>query len=270
MRLHLTALAFALTACASQPWSSPPRPAKKLEGYPNTFLLEPQTPNSNSSRLIVYFHGSDGPTKFSLANATEIAQAGFRVLHLCWYNCERAYLDDLAPLKRIDLITIANQIKDITTQLKAQPKSIYYVGVSRGAELASLLASHQDELGLRIDGTALVAGISATAVSRNSRPRAAQLLQDNFDSSDPSWRLGERVIPNRTLIDLARFKGPLMIAHGEDDKIWTVKNAYRMRDRYQLAGRRAKMLIFPDEGHQFTPQARERLYAEIQSFCKVR
>lgn len=270
MRFFAAVLTLLLMGCNTPPKSVPASPAKKISGYPDSFLIEPEKQNANSSRLVVFFHGSDGPTKYSLSNASEIAAAGFRVIHLCWYNCGKPFFDDMEPLQRIDLAGVADKIKTIISELAVQPESIYYIGISRGAELVSLLASHAGELGLKIDGGALVAGISVTADSRNSKPRATSLLADNFGSPEPSWRIGTRVIPNRTLIDVSKFKAPLFIAHGEEDKIWAVGNAYKLRDRYQMNGRRAKMLIFSDEGHQFTRQAREKLFAELTRFCAVR
>lgn len=104
----------------------------------------------------------------------------------------------------------------------------------------------------------ILSGISVTADSRKAIPRKVLIdrlslksKDDKYLSDKNSWSIGQTDIPNRTPIEVHKFSFPLMIIHGEEDKLWSVQNAYQLKKNYDMNGRQAVLEINKDVGHQF-------------------
>ena len=121
----------------------------------------------------------------------------------------------------------------------------------------------------------IISGISITADSRKSIPRKILTDRlsglesvDNYSSQKNSWTVGRSIIPNRTPIEVKKFKFPLMIVHGELDKLWTVRNAYQLKDNYNQNGNRAVLEIIEEIGHQF-PDRNSKSFIKIIDFLSL-
>ncbi len=121
-----------------------------LDEDKDTLLITPNIKNHNSDKLVIYLPGSSGPTTYTVSQAFSIAKSGYQVLHLCWYNCNKNYSDDLDPIRLIDLKLISEKIQKVLAKLEYQEMSISLVGISRGAEAVALLISHPEILNFTI------------------------------------------------------------------------------------------------------------------------
>ncbi len=277
--VFLSSLLFFLSACSSKSIKNEiirEKVSKIFENDEDTFLIEPLVKNANSDKLVFYFHGSSGPTKFSLLDANQFAYAGFKVVHLCWYNCNKRYLDPLDPFVGLELRFIANKIQRVLNKIEHNQNSkIYFVGFSRGAELAEMLITYNISAEQIIpQKVILVAGISATADSRKSISRTDfhyairnAVKLGISDSKAESWKLNGEPIKNRTPISIEKYRGSLMLVHGEDDKIWSVRNAFQLAKNYEAGGKKAELLIIEKGPHAF-PDLNSEAFKKMLSFLE--
>lgn len=230
-----------------------------LDEDKDTLLIKPNTTGPNTNKLIIYLPGSSGPTEGTISQAFSIAKSGFQVIHLCWYNCNKNYSDDLDSIRRIDLNLISNKIKKVLKTLSYEDHNVSLIGISRGAEAVALLTSNPDIIDFKISSAVLIAGIPFTADSRNVVTRESTINgirirtpeSDKEDYTIPSWRINGVDIKNRTTINIKNFKKPLMIIHGERDPVWNVKYASALQENYEKNGLHALVEIIPNEGHIF-------------------
>jgi dienelactone hydrolase len=240
----------------------------------DTLLIEPNIKNSNNNILVFYFHGSGGPTFNSLNEAFQIANYGFKVVHFCWYNCNKKYSEDLDAFELVDLELLSAKIKKVLTILSSENNEFALVGISRGAETISMIISHPDLAQFKISRAIVIAGISVTADSRKSIPRnifnnrlANQTSRNSndYESTKSSWTVGGKDIPNRKEIDVYNFAKPLMIIHGDSDSLWTVENAYKLQKNYEQNGLKAIVEIIPNAGHAF-PETGSKYFEAMINF----
>ncbi|MBC7427663.1 MAG: hypothetical protein H7336_03565, partial [Bacteriovorax sp.] len=142
-----------------------------LDEDKDTLLITPDVKNQNSDKLVIYLPGSSGPTTYTVSQAFSMAKSGYQVVHLCWYNCNKNYSDDLDPIRLIDLKLISEKIQKVLAKLEYQEMNISLIGISRGAEAVALLISHPEILKFNVNKAVLIAGISVTADSRESLSR---------------------------------------------------------------------------------------------------
>lgn len=247
-----------------------------LDEDKDTLLITPNIKNKNNDKLVIYLPGSSGPTTHTVSQAFSIAKSGYQVVHLCWYNCNKNYSDDLDPIRLIDLKLISAKIQKVLTKLEYQEMNISLVGISRGAEAIALLISFPEILNFNVNKAVLIAGISVTAYSRESlsreefirrlsgrRNRNEKKDQDSYRIS--SWRIGENEIPNSEIINVNNFKNPLMIIHGELDPLWSRKYAFHLQRNYERNGLKAFIEIIPKEGHVF-PREGSKAFISMINF----
>jgi dienelactone hydrolase len=264
--VFLTSCLF-FSACSSSPrkpaYDRGPSTSKLIQDEDkDTLLITPDVENQNSDKLVIYLSGSSGPTSHTVNQAFSIAKSGYKVIHLCWYNCNKNYSDDLDPIRLIDLKLISAKIQKVLEKLEYQKMDISLVGISRGAEVVALLISHPEILNFNVNKAVIIAGTSVIADSRDSlsREELNRRLSGKGNRNEkgdqdsykiPTWRIGENEIPNRKIIDVNNFKNPLLIIHGELDPLWNSRNAFELQKNYERNGLKAIVEIIPKEGHIF-------------------
>jgi predicted esterase len=270
-----------LFSCASnkkiESFKSPNKAISILNEDKDTLLIEPIIKNLNNDKLIFYFHGSGGPTKYSLDEAFLFANYGFKVVHFCWYNCSKKYSDDLDSFEQIDLKIISEKIKKVLTSLSAENNEIILIGISRGAEAVSMIISHPELSPFKITKAVVIAGVSVTADSRKSIPRktlnyrlANPISRDSNDytSKKSSWSIAGIDIANRKEIDIYNFSKPIMIIHGKNDNLWSVENAFRLQKNYEKNGLKAVVELIPNGGHAF-PKVESKAFESMINFLSL-
>jgi dienelactone hydrolase len=75
------------------------------------------------------------------------------------------------------------------------------------------------------------------------------------------------VYPNMVNIEaIRRNPVPVLILHGQKDKICPVKWAANLENAYRMAGAPYQIKIFKEEGHGFNPEAMEEARAQMDNF----
>jgi dipeptidyl aminopeptidase/acylaminoacyl peptidase len=125
-------------------------------------------------------------------------------------------------------------------------RRIFFYGVSRGATVAAAMLSDVDGL----SGAVLYAG-------------AYDL--DRLYRETPSFWLRQMLNPNgeatpkllNLLDEGSKWRAPILIVHGEQDKLVPVNQSLLLSDRLKAAGTSHQLALYPDYGH-FVPRAMVR------------
>lgn len=257
-------------------------------------------PNDNKPHPgIVLFHGSEGGSQRNMwVHALLLAQSGFSVMTFCWWDCGRDTRSEPVQTLMSD-IEIENSVKAIDWFRKSQhvqrQKGVGLYGISKGAELALVIASLSDQLPFKVG--AVVAhsptdiiekgsninwldsrcwvcneGVSECAFDQEFWNRACGKIDGDFAPKDrdslPMWRWkGVRLAIN-SRIEFEKFAGPMLITAGEEDTVWlSDKNRVkRIESALRRAGRKPKVYMFPGEGHSFSIEAEQKRKALVDQF----
>ncbi|MBV1774954.1 S9 family peptidase [Burkholderiaceae bacterium DAT-1] len=77
----------------------------------------------------------------------------------------------------------------------------------------------------------------------------------------------EQLIATSPARNAARFKSPVLIAHGAIDRRVPIIHAEKMRDALKAEGKYFEWLVIPDEGHgYFKPENQEKYYGAVLDF----
>jgi dienelactone hydrolase len=249
------------------------------------------TPNNTDKRTsIVFLHGSEGGSEqFINQEAKELANNGFAVLALCYFDCNRTEKFPRKSLKDIDPNIVLSAVSWLRTQ-DASNKKVFVYGYSRGAELAMIVGS------LPMTDTNRPTGIIAHApndvfvTSYNwgwkqefcwlcvvEKNKCLELPVDiktqwkkpnpnyqwnavcgtdndpakiNFSSS--AWVIDGKSIPTSTRIEIEKYDRPILITHGLKDPVWPADYTKRIEATLKAHNRQPEVHYFPNGVHMFT------------------
>ncbi|MBN9108859.1 MAG: prolyl oligopeptidase family serine peptidase [Pseudonocardia sp.] len=239
----LLVAALTLAGCASAPVTQPVDPFAVHETVAGTgFHGELHLPSDGGGAarpaVLVVGGAEGGLTVDPLAAA--LARNGFPSLAVAYFG-----LPDLPPtLSRIPLEYFAGALRTLAAQPGGDPHRIVVWGVSRGSEVAQLLA---------VDFPELVAGVVADSPS--SVVHASSVSPDIA-----AWTLGGRDVayasvahqddpqaPGAT-IDDAAIAGPVLTICGDADRLWP---SCAFADAIAARSPRVTTLVRPGAGHAF-------------------
>ena len=201
-------------------------------------LFEPVHPRRGATSVLT-FGGSEGGLYYAAQTAAALAAAGHPSLALAYFNAPGLpkHLDQIpveyfgAALHRLDRAA------------HVDPHRVAVWGVSRGSEAAQLTAVHYPSL---------VAGVVAMVPSNVSYPSLP-------DGADAAWTFDNKPVPTShefdnpaptddpdAVIPIAHFPGPVFMACGDLDKVWT--SCAFARAIQQALGTRATAQTY-DTGH---------------------
>jgi predicted esterase len=255
-----------------------------LMGCSSPSLNTPQTKvdsdnlNSSGGEIFVFFHGSGGPSEKSRRRALKYS-SGAETINFCWYNCENELADSLDPLVAIDLKKVSENLNQVLSTIKLEHRKLVFMGISRGAEIASLLVSYAEEVGIRYtpDVLILISGTDRVAPGRISsdkkalyrRIMAPSLKKDlNTVFHTPAWTIGSRPILTGSQIPLEKFQGSVLLIHGDQDKIWSPRYSENLQTRLKRSGRNATLIKLEMEGHVMSRLGQETIKSEVHNFIK--
>jgi len=241
---------------------------------------------------ILVLHGSEGGSlPYYQLEAQLLAAHGYSVLAYCWYNCAKNPLKTAnESLENVDL----NKTYRAFTWLKASPyvgnlKTAIF-GVSRGAEQALILGWKTKAEGLTVPDALVVHAPSDTVVmgfsvaamdkrcwictepglacfngSDDPREWDANALRWNLacgtEPKNPAiqavhaWKWNEKFLTHGTRIEIELYRGPVFLAHGDKDELWSHKRTLAIQKTLESSGATPEVHIFPGEKHVFKPAA---------------
>jgi dienelactone hydrolase len=221
--------------------------------------------NSKGLPLVIAVGGSGG--RFLPDNEIQsLALQGYAVLSLAYFNAEALP----KKLEEIPLEYFGNAITWASRQSVVDSSKIILLGVSRGAELVLLLASHYPQ----------VKGVVAFAPGCFILPNAVDTKDSIASHSSWTWR-GEplpfaplRVLQddnqetinyrhyiepllsnadkNAYTIPVEKAKGPILLLSGEEDQTWPsaeMANLIEQRLKHKQYPYAVRNIVFADAGH---------------------
>ena len=174
-------------------------------------------------------------------------------------------------------------------------KGIGLYGLSKGAELAMVIASLNNQLPFKIRALALHAptdiiergsninwldfrcwvceeGVRDCRFRQKYWNRACGKIDGEFSPADrdnlPMWRWKGARLPINSRIEVEKFAGPILITAGEEDSDWLSDKGRvaRIEAALRKAGRKPRVHIFKGEGHSFSLETEQQRKAMVDQF----
>jgi len=225
-RLAAGALAGLLGLGTAPAFAAPPEPVTAL-GPGMVGVFYPPPPGHRD--VVLVLGGSEGGSRGSAPLARKLAEHGFGALALAYFGAPGlpALLEDV-PLESMGAAV---------SWLRAQPtigaRPIAVVGVSKGAEAALLLASHDARLcavvagspssvvwaGINTANPAIPATTSSWSVAGKPVP-FAPYVSGPFRGVLHLYEESLAKAPPQAAIPVERIRGPVLFVSGKDDRLW--------------------------------------------------
>lgn len=264
--------------------------------FTSSYVFVPNDGKRHSA--IVLLHGSEGGSQKNMwVHAILLAEQGFAVMNLCWWDCGRDVRSE--PMPMMTDIEISNIVKTILWFQHSDyvQKAVAVYGISKGAELAMVLASNQDKLPFKIEAVAIHSpndvveaglninwldkrcwicpeGVQDCSYQRQYWNRSCGTIggpykPDDFDTL-PMWRWKGETLKLGSHIGLENYTGPVLITAGDNDTDWRSDKdrVKRILTAMQSAGRHPEVHIFQGEEHSFGVEAEQERKALVNRFFK--
>ena len=208
--------------------------------------------------LVIMAHGFGGAHCPEDPLASQLACAGYLCygFDFCGSAASRSSGDPLAS----SVLTEAEDLNDVMNVLVERPdvdrRKVCLLGRSQGGFVSAYVAAHRPQ-----DVRALVMYFPAFVLQDDARARA----DEQGDFPDTSSIMGKTVgrIYNEDAVSfdiydtMGAFRGPVLIVHGDSDRIVPLSYSQRALACYE----HAELIVLPGQGHGFreggNPQAAE-------------
>lgn len=264
--------------------------------YESSFIFAPNDHQRHPA--IVLLHGSEGGSLRNMwVHALLLAEQGFAVMNLCWWDCGRDVRAE--PMPMMTDIEVTETIKAIDWFQKSQDSegSVAVYGISKGAELAMILVANPDQLPFKIQALALHSpndvveagsninwldkrcwicpkGVRDCSYQRQYWNRSCGALggtykPEHFDTL-PMWRWNGEMLKLGSRIKLENYSGPVLITAGDKDTDWKSDKdrVQRILQAMDRAGRKTEAHVFQNEEHSFSLEAEQKRKALVNLFFK--
>lgn len=265
--------------------------------YTSSYVFYPNDGKSHPG--IVLLHGSEGGSQRNMwVHALLLAESGFTVMTFCWWDCSRDVRSEPFGTMMAD-IEVKNTVDAIDwfrqSEHTQKGKEVGLYGISKGAELAMVIASLSDQLPFKIGALAVHSpndviekganinwldsrcwvckeGVKECSYQGAFWNRACGKIDGGFTPADrdslPMWRWKGTRLKLNSRIEIEKYSGPFLITAGEHDSDWASdKNRVnRIDSAVRKAGRKAQVHLFPGEGHSFSLEAEQKRKALVDKF----
>jgi fermentation-respiration switch protein FrsA (DUF1100 family) len=173
---------------------------------------------------LLYFHGNAGGLAMRAERISDYMAEGWGVYMLAW----RGYSGSTGSATEADNVADARRAYDALLREGVAPGSIIVFGESLGSGVAVRLAAERKVAGVVLDAP-YTSVLELAAATYPFLPVRA-LLIDRYETTKY----------------IARVKVPLLILHGEQDRVVPVAMG---RELARLANEPKRLVTFPDGGH---------------------
>ena len=202
---------------------------------------------------VIVLHGSEGAwSGFSYKNAMMLASHGFLALPFGYSKGGSVWAS--GDIVDVPLDRTADALTELRRHISVNGRVGLY-GVSRGAEHALLLASLMARDTVSDQADAVVALSPPDIVVGGWRGASAR---DKGDAGWQGWDLALRawtwrgshdgLLPT-TPIEIERYAGPILLAQGTEDEVWSSEMTQRLVNRLQNRGREPRIHWYEGQGH---------------------
>lgn len=202
---------------------------------------------------VMLLHGSEGGMSgWSHRNAVILAAHGFLAFPFPYSKGGNAW--NAGHIVDVSLDRTAAALKALR-DFEFSGQNVGLFGVSRGAEHALLLTSLmvRDAIPGYPDALAVLAAsdcICGGFDSRTFRDSGDPGFQ-SWDTSKRAWTwngLSDDLLPS-TPIPIETYKGPVFLAHGKKDALWSYKMTERLYARLAAAGNEPELHLYEEQEH---------------------
>jgi acetyl esterase/lipase len=142
----------------------------------SSYILRDSKDTANNSPIVLVLGGSEGGTLKSRTLAKAIIANGYSVASIAYHQAPGT-----PPyVKEIPIESIVKRIKDVSTDDKGNQRCVAILGVSKGAELALLIAAYTDF------ADATIAVVPSSVVWQSNQITLAR---------NSSWRVNDEPLP---------------------------------------------------------------------------
>lgn len=219
---------------------------------------------------IIVVGGSEGGLRSAEGLAYRFAERGWGVLAIAYFG-----KDNLPPkLANIPLEYFDPAVKWLKRQPLLRSDELALVGISRGGELALLLAAHNPAFNrvIAIVPSHVVWGpvgafsdksISAWTLGGKPLPYVPHVREPDYSAKpycgtpDFVADLRQSALAEAATIPVENIQGAILLLSGEDDQVWPSALMSRLAIKRLTAAKhpyRFEHVSFPDAGHLITPE----------------
>lgn len=194
---------------------------------------------------VLMLHGSEGGASgYSEMEAAYWASRGFPTLAYSYFG---------VPGRPHGLGNVSiDDALEAARWLKSRPESgggpIGLLGVSRGAEMALLAASHAPRglFGAVLAHSPQEVAVGSFAVHKDG---TMDHVRDGSGTPVPAWSVGGRPVETGTPIPVERITAPVFLSVGTEDDVWSPSGTRRVEQRLAATGRPPVAVYAEGEGH---------------------
>lgn len=246
-------------AQAAAPTERPATMTLREEGLVADYFAGPGTAETGTvSGAVIVLGGSEGGLRGSRSIARRLAEAGIPAIAV-------SYFGESGQLPLLEQVPI-EPVGRALDWLQAQPEirgPIAILGVSKGAELALVVASREPEIRAVVAGmpsSVIWAGINQTGGALGSSwtsegrplPHAPYNLSRGFTGILNLYIDSLASAPAEARIPVERINGPILMISGEADGLWpSARMAAEIEQRLEERGFGFPVvnIVYPDAGH---------------------
>ncbi|HEV2667836.1 MAG TPA: prolyl oligopeptidase family serine peptidase, partial [Blastocatellia bacterium] len=130
---------------------------------------------------------------------------------------------------------------------RVDPKRIGIYGGSYGGFLTALALARDSEL--------FAAGVDIHGVHNWTAERAQSLLENRYEKAPDTQRALDIAWQSSPVSSIAKWKSPVLLIHGDDDRNVRFSQTTDLVQRLQNAGVKYEELVIPDDTHHFLRHA---------------
>jgi len=241
------------------------------QGEPIDLLMDVMYAKDNDDQpmpVVVYMHGG-GWQSGSKDDATPLliplARGGYLAVAINYR------LSDVAPYPAAvhDCKAAIRFLRANTADLGIDPDRVGVFGHSAGGQLAAYLAVTGNDADLQGDVGTTEGDAAVQCAVTISGPTDFEKLHSRHPElvgaylAGPADSLSERMLEASTLTHVDSEDPPLLIVHGDADKVVPIEHAKWLRDAYEQAGAPVKLVEVQDAGHMIQQRS---VYLKVAAF----
>lgn len=211
---------------------------------------------------VMLLHGSEGGLSgWSHRNAVLLAAHGFLAFPMPYSIGGNAW--NAGSIENVELM---NSVRAMSALRSFEHCNglVGLFGISRGGEHALLVTSLMVRDGIEGLPDAVAVHSAADTICGGFDARAYRDIGDEgsrpWDPAQRAWvwnGSSDDLLPT-TPIAIEAYSGPIFLAHGESDAVWSVDMTKRLEKRLGDAGRTPETHYFAGEGHSLRSDAENR------------
>lgn len=221
---------------------------------------------------IMLLHGSEGGLSgWNHRNAVLLAAHGFLAFPFSYSKGGNAW--NAGNITDVPVDRTMEALRALRSFEFSRPKVAVF-GTSRGGEHALLLTAlmvRDEEHGVP-DAVATLSAADVVCGAFDAR-KYRDFGEPGYKAWDPaerawSWKETSDGLMPTTPIEIERYDGPVFLAHGVKDTVWSSTMTERLAERMRAAGRDPEVHLYDGQGHLPDSEGENQFNADLIDFLE--